>query len=362
MKYFKRRAKAQELPPHTVRQEMVKILEYIWLDATGFPRSKTRIVGDTEGAACWSYDGSSTGQATTEQSEIGLKPAVILSDPLRAGLLGSRVGSTGTGEGGSVSACNLVLCDLLDSSGNIIPTSRTAAFSAFASLPAGTAPWFGFEQEYYIMEPATGKPLDWQQQQGEFYCGTQRGRALAEEHMAACLSAGLGICGVNAEVGPGQWEFQIGPVLGPSVADQIIFARYLLVRLAEKHGVRISFHPKPLPGYNGSGMHANFSTAGTRALDSGIQEITRIVRRLEEGHVNLMTTAYYGADNHMRLIGTHETSSMERFTWGPGDRSASVRVGMETWMRGAGYFEDRRPAANADPYRVVEALLVAAAP
>jgi glutamine synthetase len=353
---------------------MVKLLEYIWLDAAGNPRSKTRLVGDTEGAGRWSYDGSSTGQATTERSEIGLLPAVILPDPLRAGLIGSRVGSTGAGEAGAVSACSLVLCDLLDNSGNLIPTSRTAATHAFAALPAGTTPWFGFEQEYYIMDPTTGLPLGYtghppassgvgRQPQGEFYCGTQRGRALAEEHMMACLAAGLGICGVNAEVGPGQWEFQIGPVLGPTVADQVIIARYLLVRLAEKHGVRISFHPKPLPGYNGSGLHANFSTAGTRNVDgarSGTQEITRIVRRLEAGHTALMATGYYGTDNHLRLIGTHETSSMERFSWGPGDRSASVRVGMETWMRGAGYFEDRRPAANADPYRVVEALLVAA--
>jgi len=324
---------------------MVKIQEYIWLDSTGGVRSKTRVVGDDDVPAPWNYDGSSTGQAPTVASEVGLRPIATWPDPLRSGGTGRR--------------CELVLCDIVDTSGNPL-TSNYRPAAVAANLSAGVAPWFGLEQEYYMMDAKTGLPLDFTgQQQGDFYCGANPGRVLAEEHLTACLEAGLTISGINAEVGPAQWEYQIGPVEGVAAADQLIISRYLLVRLAEKHGVRISFHPKPLPGYNGSGCHANFSTAATRVVDgtrSAIAEMQRILRRMETGHVAQMATDAYGADNHLRLTGTHETSEMDRFTWGVGNRSVSVRIGRESWLAGGGYFEDRRPAANMNPYRVVAAL------
>jgi glutamine synthetase len=325
---------------------MVQIVEYIWLDAAGAPRSKTRVISDGETPGRWSYDGSSTGQATTEHSEIGLLPVSTWTDPLRSGG-GRRL---------------LVLCDLLDCSGNRMASShRLAAERAFAALPESTDPWFGLEQEYYMLDGATGLPLGFTgQAQGEFYCGTNRGRALAEEHLTACIAAGLQICGVNSEVGPAQWEYQIGPVRGGvAAADQLIMSRWILLRLAEKHGVRISFHPKPLAGYNGSGCHTNVSTAATRTIDgarTGTLAIERILRRLREGHGSLMTSGACGVDNHLRLIGTHETSEMDQFTWGVGNRAASVRIGRETWVAGGGYFEDRRPAANMNPYQVLAAL------
>ena len=327
---------------------MVKLLEYIWLDADGGVRSKTRVVGDDEAPALWNYDGSSTGQAPTVASEVGLRPVGTWPDPLR-----------------SVDSCSeLVLCDMIDTSGNPLASNyRPAAVAADVSAGA-ISPWFGLEQEYYMMDVTTGLPLGFTgQQQGEFYCGTNRGRALAEEHLAACLTAGLTVSGINAEVGPAQWEYQIGPVEGgAAAADQLIISRFLLVRLAEKHGVRISFHPKPLAGYNGSGCHTNVSTAATRVVDdarSGVTEIQRILRRMEMAHATLMASGAYGADNRLRLTGTHETSEIGRFTWGIGSRSTSVRIGRDTWIVGGGYFEDRRPAANMNPYRVIRSILSA---
>jgi glutamine synthetase len=39
------------------------------------------------------------------------------------------------------------------------------------------------------------------------------------------------------------------------------------------------------------------------------------------------------------------------------DRGASIRIPLGTAKAGRGYLEDRRPAANADPYLVCAALL-----
>ena len=47
---------------------------------------------------------------------------------------------------------------------------------------------------------------------------------------------------------------------------------------------------------------------------------------------------------------------MHQFSWGVASRKCSVRVGNETAIKGKGYFEDRRPAANMDPY-VVTSLI-----
>jgi glutamine synthetase len=65
----------------------------------------------------------------------------------------------------------------------------------------------------------------------------------------------------------------------------------------------------------------------------------------------------YGSDNNLRLTGIHETSSMDKFTWSVAGRHTSVRVGREVAINGCGYFEDRRPASNCDPY-LVSSLLV----
>ena len=68
--------------------------------------------------------------------------------------------------------------------------------------------------------------------QGPYYCGVGAdkaiGRDIVDAHYKACLYAGIGISGINGEVMPGQWEFQVGPVEGISSGDQVWVARYLL--------------------------------------------------------------------------------------------------------------------------------------
>ena len=60
----------------------------------------------------------------------------------------------------------------------------------------------------------------------------------------------------------------------------------------------------------------------------------------------------YGPDNDKRLTGKHETCDINTFKWGVSDRGASIRVPWQVQKEGKGYIEDRRPAANIDPYEV----------
>ena len=324
------------------------MLEYMWLDGhqpVANLRSKTKIIefdsfdGELEKIPYWNFDGSSTQQAEGSSSEVILKPVRVYADPDR--------------ENGFLVVSETLNPDLTPHPSNTrteIPESDAMDF------------WFGFEQEYVLLE-GTGRPIGfpaggYPEPQGPYYCAVGyeyvAGRDIVEEHMIACLKAGIGITGINAEVMLGQWEFQCFGK-GLKAADDLLVARYLLFRATEKHRVRLELHPKPLQGdWNGSGMHANFSWNHLR--DVGGEDYTKqILKAFEKHHQEHLDE--YGAYNELRLTGRHETASMDKFSYGVADRGASIRIPIFTvqddWK---GYLEDRRPSSNADPYRVVNRI------
>ena len=256
----------------------------------------------------------------------------------------------------------LVLCEVSNADGSVHPSNTRASLRDLAEATASQEPWFGIEQEYTLFQggrplgfPAVGFPGP----QGPYYCGVGAdrifGRELVEQHLSAMLEAGLTISGINAEVMPGQWEFQVGPLGALETADELWLARWLLLRLGENHGLSVSFSPKPIKGdWNGAGAHTNFSTKATRA-SGGMQLMEDICQKLGRRHQEHI--AVYGHGNEKRLTGKHETCSIHDFRYGPSDRGASIRIPMATINTGAGYLEDRRPAANMDPYQVCAAIL-----
>lgn len=325
--------------------------EYIWLDGykpTPSLRSKTRIL-DADvvarlGASEWGFDGSSTQQADGRSSDCLLVPVRILPDPIRGG---QNI---------------LVLCEVMNPDGSPHSSNTRARLRQVAEQTIAHEPWFGIEQEYTLFKGQ--KPLAWPEDgmpgpQGPYYCavGDQHifGRDLVEDHLTACLQAGLSMAGINAEVMPGQWEFQVGPIGALEVADELWMARWLLCRLGEDHGIRVSFAPKPMLGdWNGAGAHTNFSTRDMR-LPGGIKAVEEACEKLKTKHAEHISV--YGAGNEERLTGKHETCSMTEFRYGVSDRGASIRIPIFTAKNGAGYLEDRRPAANMDPYQVCAKLL-----
>lgn len=218
--------------------------------------------------------------------------------------------------------------------------------------------WFGLEQEYTLLD-VNGWPYGWPKHgfpapQGPYYCGVGTGkvfcRDIVEAHYKACLYAGINISGTNAEVMPAQWEYQVGPCTGIDMGDELWMSRFLLHRVAEEFGVKVTFHPKPIPGdWNGAGLHTNVSTKEMRE-DGGMKAIEAAMPKLAARHAEHMKV--YGEGNEARMTGRHETASYDKFSWGVANRGSSVRVNRSCAEEGKGYFEDRRPASNGDPYQI----------
>lgn len=328
------------------------VAEYVWLDGYYKLRSKARTVeapiSQPSDLPEWNYDGSSTNQATGERSEVILQPRSIYRDPFR-------------GE-----PHILVMCDTYTPGGEPLATNTRASCDKVMTNAESLVPWFGLEQEYFLIDPKTGKPLGFPADgsdpppQGPYYCGVGAqnafGREIADATWRAQLYAGLKVGGINAEVAPGQWEFQVGPCVGIEEGDMMWMARYILERVAEIAGVVVNYDPKPVEGdWNGSGCHTNFSTKPMRE-DGGYEKaIIPALERLKAKHKEHILA--YGEGNDLRLTGKHETAHISQFRWGVGDRGASCRVGGTTASKGKGYFEDRRPAGNCDPYVVTKMLV-----
>jgi glutamine synthetase len=250
------------------------------------------------------------------------------------------------------------MCDTYTPQGVPLPTNKRYPAKKIFDQNLDLAPWYGFEQEYTLFE--TSKiPFGWPEcgfpsPQGPYYCsaGAENafGRNIVEAHYRCCLYAGIQISGINAEVMPGQWEYQVGPAEGISAGDQLFMSRYILLRVAEQFGVIVSFDPKPISGdWNGAGLHTNFSTLPMRQ-EGGWDVIINAVEKLGKKHDEHIRV--YGEGNERRLTGHHETAPIHKFSYGVANRGASIRIPRQTEKDRKGYFEDRRPASNGCPYTI----------
>ncbi len=327
-------------------------LEYIWLDGyepAANLRGKTQVKDfdafpTLEQLPMWGFDGSSTRQAEGKSSDCLLKPVASYPDPTKHNGL-------------------LVMCEVMMPDGTTPHPSNSRA-----SILDDSGAWFGFEQEYFLYKD--GVPLGFPQgggfppPQGEYYTGVgyknvgDIAREIVDTHLELCLEAGINHEGINAEVAKGQWEFQIFGKGSKKAADEVWMARYLMLRLCEAYGVDVNWHCKPLGmevDWNGSGMHANFSTEYMRTVGGKeyFEALMAAFDKYKNEHI-----AVYGPDNHMRLTGLHETQSIDKFNYGIANRGASVRVPHSFVNNGyKGYLEDRRPNSQGDPYKIASRIL-----
>ena len=330
---------------------MVVLLEYVWIDGYNNLRSKIKIINlDTitlNNIPEWNFDGSSTGQATGSNSDIILKPIKLFKNPFHLNIISF-----------------LVLCETYNKDYSPHETNnRKICLDMFEKTKTYDF-WFGIEQEYIIIDNV-GNPYLWKNtpiksklKHSDSYCsvGGDRclGRKISEEHLMKCIYAGIHICGTNAEVMTSQWEYQIGAIDAISVSDELWMSRYIMLKITESYECYVTFLPKPFENQPGSGLHTNVSTNEMRE-ENGFEKIIDACEKLKNTHEKHLT--YYGQDNHKRLTGQNETCSYKEFKYAISDRNCSIRIPLNVVNDKKGYFEDRRPGANADPYLVTFILM-----
>ncbi|CAI2357186.1 unnamed protein product [Caenorhabditis sp. 36 PRJEB53466] len=331
---------------------------YIWIDATlENLRGKTKTFDfepkQPSDLPVWNFDGTSTGQSLGEGSDVYIRPVALFRDPFRPG------------------PNKIALCETLTHDNKPHPTNTRQQCLETMEKVKEQEPWFGMEQEFTLLE-VDKRPFNWPYNgfpapQGPYYCGVGSdrvfGRQILEAHYRACMYAGIKISGSNVESMPSQFEYQVGPCEGITMGDQLWVSRYILHRICEEYGVVCSLDPKPVLGdWSGAGCHLNFSTKIMRTPSedgAGWEAIKEAVNKLKPVHMQHI--AYYdphgGRDNERRLIGANQTETVDAFSSGVADREASVRIPRQVYADKCGYFEDRRPASNCDPYMVTVAMV-----
>ena len=328
-------------------------VDYIWVDGFEQPsiRGKTKVVALKEledgnfelPLEHWNFDGSSTGQATTDDSERLLIPARLYQFS---------------------ETHHVVLCEVCLPNDSPHKTNfRSILRERIKDMKENPKMWLGFEQEYFftkgghnIFWPPAGEPIN----DARYYCAVSGGnvkhRKLVREHASFCNKVGIQIVGYNAEVAPGQWEFQCFSEDALKACDDLWVSRYILSLLSEEEDLGVDWSPKPHDGWNGSGCHTNFSTEAMRNGEGGKELFDNIISRMGDQHAASMRE--YGSGNRARLVGTYETAEYDHFSCEVASRGVSVRIpNVVVEKEWKGYLEDRRPSSNCDPYRVALQLL-----
>lgn len=318
----------------------------------------------------WSYDGSSTGQAETGNSEVIITPMGLFFDPFV--------------DNGYVVLTETFIPDPDDDT-RLIPHPTNNRILSRQLLEnaqvADQEPWFGIEQEFTLFNSDLQLPYMWNSGhnpygstspelvgQHRYYCafGGDRsyGRQLVATAAAKALEMGLQISGTNAEVMASQWEIQVGPCRLVEIGDHLLLTRWVLRMVSEQSTLStpsagVSFAPKPWGAdWNGSGGHTNFSTRAMRGEDptqNAWVAINQGIKRLSTRHRLHMDV--YGKGNEERMTGDCETASYDTFSYGVASRKASIRIPRQVYLDRKGYIEDRRPAGNLEPYLVTNRLV-----
>lgn len=348
------------------------IAEYIWLDYTNQYRSKTKIFDidiiehiDTSkylllnSYPVWNYDGSSTGDIPENEegnTECLLKPIALFDDPFNK----------------STDTCKymLVFCNNSYVINNVEHGIHKYMFNYLYTITEKLNKetyMFGFEQEFFMINIKTGLPLGINCYdeiiQGDYYCGngsySVNHRDFINDSQDKLLKAGINLTGFNYEVAPGQAEFQVCDY-GIEALYQLLILRFILVRNGESYGIHISFDNVINGGnnINNTGCHTNISNYDMRNND-GIKYIMDKINELENKtpKTEEQFNEFFGKDNTTRLCGELETSNWRQFSWGYGSRHTSIRIPNQVINDNCGYFEDRRPGGNVNPFNYVYHLL-----
>lgn len=150
-------------------------------------------------------------------------------------------------------------------------------------------------------------------------------------------------------------------------ADKHSFFKFMMKSVAEKHGLRCTFMPKPFKGLTGSGCHAHISVWSLDGKTNAFADKSKELGLSDQGrhflggimkHASALAAICNPTVNSYKRINAPRTSSGATWapntvTWTGNNRTHMVRV------PGPGRFELRLPDGAANPY-LMQAVILAA--
>ncbi|NVK35646.1 MAG: type III glutamate--ammonia ligase [Rhodobacteraceae bacterium] len=159
------------------------------------------------------------------------------------------------------------------------------------------------------------------------------------------------------------WEFDDALV----TADRHSFFKFMVKSVAEKHGLRATFMPKPIEGLTGNGCHAHISVWDLDGKTNAFADEAKELGLSDQGrtflggimkHATALASLTNPTVNSYKRINAPRTVSGATWapntvTWTGNNRTHMVRV------PGPGRFELRLPDGAANPY-LLQAVIIAA--
>ena len=237
----------------------------------------------------------------------------------------------------------------------------------------------GIEAEYFLLTP-DGSALSDEFDTAEKPCYDQqavmRRYDVVREICDYMLDLGWGPYQNDHEDANGQFEMNWEFDDALRTADKHSFFKFMTKSVAEKHGFRATFMPKPVEGLTGNGCHAHISvwdapgaaaktnvfateaTGGSQAAELGLSDQGAHFLGGIMKHASALAAITNPTVNSYKRINAPRTTSGATWapntvTWTGNNRTHMVRV------PGPGRFELRLPDGAANPY-LLQAVIIAA--
>jgi glutamine synthetase len=360
------------------------IVEYVFIDRHKNTRSKTRIISpryeitDTKknnpqfSIDVMYIDGYISGLCELDNDiELVLLPRGIFNDPF----------SINT----SKRKYLLCMCEVMTLEGlPHITNNRSKLFQTMKNINdkllienknntiEKTFPLFGVEQEYVILKNLkTDNDFSNDKNQNTFGCDDYKanatiGRNIAMEHMNKCLDAGVKICGINSDIGPLQWSFQLENCDPFMFCDNLWISRYILSRIAELHNITISYDPKTFGNYcTNTKINVIFSTYEMRQ-ENGIVAINSAIEKMLTKEIETETDQQDKGINAINTIlqilnekakKQNNDIDLNKCVHSKTNNKSTIEIPTNVKMAKSGYLIDKRHKSNSDPYLICSNII-----
>ena len=321
----------------TVEERGVRFVQLWFTDVLGVQKAVSITPAELENALeeGLTFDGSAVdGFSRVQESDVLARPDARTFQILPIG--GGAPGSGANGDAGNQVA--RVVCDVSNLDGtpfegdprNVLRrTVERAREKGFSFYAAPEIEYFYFADSD-VPPGTTPVPLD----NGSYFELTVGDLAgdLRKRTVLTLEEMGIPVEYSQHEDSPSQHEIDLRYTDALAMADNVMSVRLVVKEIAQERGVYATFMPKPLFGFQGSGMHTHFSLfeGDTNAFYDpgdpyGLSKVARgFIAGLLHHAREITAVTNQWVNSYKRLVPGYEAPSY--VSWARNNRSALVRV------------------------------------